>query len=130
MDAPISVTDVTGAIPRPLTSDELRVIPSWITTAWGLLLEQVPRLEQRLDLPVTAPEHIAERTVKSVLVAMVERKVNNATGARAFTLADGTAVTNDHSLAAGKIYVAPEELDRFRPVEPRAAAVYSMPLGL
>jgi hypothetical protein len=130
MDAPISVDDVKGAIPRPLTPDEQRVIPAWIDQAWGLLLENVARLEQRLELPDTAIDHVTERTVKSVLLTIVERKVNNATGARAFTLADGTAITNDHSLAAGKIYLAPEELERFRPVEPPAGAMYSVPLGL
>ena len=124
--------EVKDAIPRPLMPDEERVLPNWIEQAEECVLDVVPDLDERLALAADAPRHIRQSTLKHVLTAVVERKINNPTGVRSVGLADGSSLTNDRDVSAGRIYLTDAEISRFAP-RPVAAAYgdgfYSIPLG-
>lgn len=120
MDVTITVEDVQGRIERPLTVDEVRVIPGWIEDARGVLVDGVPDVEARLALSPSAPAYLSGETVKRVLRRMVERKVRNPSGLRTFSV-DGYDQTVDRENSAGKIYLSGDDLADLapRPVESR-----------
>lgn len=108
MDNPANITDVRGSIERPLTSDEERVIPYWLDKAWRELQRVVPGIPARVDLPDSADGYLAVDDVTDVLVAMVERKVRNASGLRSYSI-DDYDQTVDAALSSGQIYVSDSE---------------------
>ncbi|MBF4549240.1 hypothetical protein [Pseudoclavibacter sp. VKM Ac-2888] len=131
MQAPINVNSIRGVIERPLTADEVRVIPQWIDQAVEKLLDAVPDLEARKALPPENPRHVRENVVRDALVNAVERKVRNAGGLRRFGT-DEFSSEVDPSLASGKIFISDEDLARFqpRPIAGTSQGVYSMQLEL
>jgi hypothetical protein len=120
--------NVTDALERPLTTDETRVLNSWLDTAWRKLRARMPALEARMDLPEGSPGRLDEGDVRIVVVAMVERKLRNPEGRRSFTGDDYTE-TVDTALSSGQIYVTDEELRDLAPPETGAAGMYSIQLG-
>lgn len=114
MDNPADIEDVRGSIERPLTADEERVIPEWLAKAWRLLQREVRGIPARIALPETDVGYLAVDDVKDVVVAMVERKVRNADGLRAWS-GDDYEQTVDAALSSGQIYVSASEIASLAP---------------
>lgn len=131
MEAPIGVEDIRGTMERPLTADEVRVIPNWISKAWEKLLDVVPDVSERQELPPTDPRYVRVNVVKDVLVETVERKVRNASGLRSFGT-DEYQQQVDSELSSGKIYISAESLERFqpRPIAGTSEGAYSLQLEM
>ncbi|MDY1005741.1 hypothetical protein [Curtobacterium sp. CFBP9011] len=104
---PADLEDVRNSFERALTTDEARVIPAWLGTAWRKLQKAVPGLAGRLALE-DGPAALDLDDVKDVLVAMVERKLRNPDMLRTFN-GDTASFTIDSEASAGKIYVTDEE---------------------
>lgn len=129
MDNPAELDDVVGNIDRPLSDDELRVIPQWLGTAWRRLNRAVPGIAVRTALPESAAGHLSVDDVKDVVIAMVERKVRNSAGLRTWN-GDDYGQTIDSELSAGKIYVTADEVALLSPnIGYPASGIFSIPLG-
>ena len=127
MENPASVQDVVDTIERPLTADEMRVLPSWLARAWRILKREVPGIPERNALPSTDPAHLPVEDVRDVVVAMVERKARNADGIRTWA-GDDYSQTADAAISSGQLYVTADERAGLMPVamvtEP---GMYSIP---
>lgn len=121
--APATLENVRASIERPLTVDEERVIPAWLARAWVILAAAVPGLEARL----TAGQVSAD-LVQEVLVAMVERKVRNPEGLRAYNVDDST-MTIDQVMSSGQLAPTPDEIARLAPPVARSGGLFSIQLG-
>jgi hypothetical protein len=128
VDNPAGLEDVRGSIERPLTSDEERVIPTWLGKAWRELNRVVPGITTRNELPTDDPQHLATDDVKDVVVAMVERKVRNADGLRTWA-GDDYSQTIDAALSSGQLYVTEAERVSLMPRDIVGhGGMYSIPL--
>lgn len=110
----ITAADIQAVIERPLTADEFRVIPKWIEQAEEKLRREIRDLNERMALAVDAPAYLSIKTVKTVLVRMVERKTRNANGYRQVS-SDGAQITVDSENSSGKIYLSEEDLADLAP---------------
>jgi hypothetical protein len=136
MECPANLESVTQSFERPLTVDEKRVVPQWVGTAWRKLLDAVPTIPARVELPETLPDgsphpsHISVDSVRDAVHQIVERKLRNPDMLRSWT-GDTSGFTIDSTASAGKIYVSQDEIDMFRPKgAPGASGMFSIPLGL
>jgi hypothetical protein len=128
VENPATLEDVRNSIERPLTSDEERVIPSWLDKAWRELNRVVPAISVRNALPTTEPTYLASEDVIDVLVAMVERKVRHPDGVAQWN-GDDYGEKVDASMASGRIYVTDEERASLMPAAPSyGGGIYSIPL--
>jgi hypothetical protein len=120
---PATLEDVRGSIERPLTSEEERVIPAWIEQAWIVLRYASPGLEARV-----VAGSLRVEPVQQVLVAMVERKLRNPEGLRAYNV-DDTTTTIDAALSSGQLAPTPDELARLAPPAVARGGIFSIQLG-
>lgn len=128
MENPATLEHVRSSIERPLTSDEERVIPTWLAKAWRELNRVVPAITARNELPADDLSHLAEDDVRDVLVAMVERKVRNPDARRQWS-GDDYSETVDAALSSGQIYVTEtERLSLLPPAPTYGNGIYSIPL--
>jgi len=122
---------VQDAFERSLTTDETRVLPAWLDTAWRILKNPnrgVPGLEARLELEATDPASLETDDVIDVLVSMVIRKLRNPDGLRSWGGDDYQQVV-DQELSAGKIYLTDDErLSLMPPAPPVSSGVFSLQL--
>lgn len=120
---------VRGIIERPLTDDEERVIPNWLDLAWRKLQDEIPGIPDRMVMEPESILFLTSQTVADVVVAMVERKVQNPSGRRSFTTEDYTEVV-DSTLSSGRIYVSDEDRKALQPkIHVANDGFYSIPLG-
>ncbi len=126
-DTPANLEDVRNAFERALTSDEARVIPAWLGTAWRKLQKAVPGIAGRMELE-SGPAALDPADVKDVLVAMVERKLRNPDMLRSFG-GDTATMTIDQEASAGKIYVTDEERLGLGIPDHGATGMFSLQLG-
>lgn len=128
MENPATIEDVRDSIERPLTSEEERVIPSWLAKAWRELNRVVPGIAVRNGLPTTEPTYLPIEDVIDVLVAMVERKVRHPDGVAQWN-GDDYGEKVDPSMASGRIYVTEDERASLMPAAPAyGGGIYSIPL--
>jgi hypothetical protein len=126
---PADVDNVRAAIERPLTEDEERVIPAWLAASWRIVRRKISGVEARLELAADAPDYLDVDDVVDVIVAMVERKLRNPDGLRAWS-GDDYDQTVDSALSSGQLYLTEEEIDRLAPPIPGGGnGIYSIPLG-
>jgi hypothetical protein len=129
MDNPADITDVEDSFERPLTSDEIRVTPRWLQTAWRKLQRAVPGIPERTALDPAAEGYLATDDVIDVLVAMVERKLRNPGATRQWA-GDDYSETIDSTLSTGQIYVTDQEIADLSPATPSGgSAIYSIGLS-
>lgn len=128
MTNPASITDVTASIERPLTTDETRVIPTWLDKAWRELQRVVPGIPARMLLTPGTLGYLDHDGVKDVVVAMVERKVRNPEGLRTWG-GDDASQTVDAALSSGQIYVSKAERESLLPQYATGDGVFSMELS-
>lgn len=122
---PATIDDVV--LERSLTPAEEAAVPAWLDQAWTKLQGKVPGLAARMALPADTITAVDEALVRQVLGTMVERKVRNPDGLRAFTI-DDVVRTVDATLSSGQIYATDEELAYFAIPAP-SGGLYSIPLG-
>ena len=129
MNNPAGLEDVRSSIERPLTTDEERVIPTWLDKAWRELQRVVPGIPARVLLVDDALGHLDFDDVKDVVVAMVERKVRNPEGLRTWG-GDDSSQTIDAALSSGQIYVTDAERDSLAPAAPSSSGgIFSIGLS-
>lgn len=130
MDIPATTEHVRAEIERPLTPDEVRVIPEWLNRAWRILQREVPGIPARVALVESDAAYLSADDVRDVLVAMVERKVRNPEGLRDWST-DDYKQTTDTELSSGRIYVTEAEKSALAPrtIVAGGGAFYSIPLS-
>ena len=127
MNNPASPQDVIDSIERPLSADEVRVLPNWLDRAWRILNREVPGIAARNELPVENAAHLPADDVRDVVVAMVERKLRNPDGTRTWS-GDDYSQTVDAALSSGQLYVTADERAGLMPVEDVGEpGMYSIP---
>lgn len=122
---PAAAEDVV--LERPLTPTEEAAVPGWLNQAWTILQGDVPGLPARMALDPDAATWLDPDLVVQVLSAMVERKLRNPDGLRAFTI-DDVVNTVDATLSTGQLYSTPAERARLSVPVPRGG-LFSIPLG-
>lgn len=128
MESPATSQDVKDSFERPLTSEEERVLPTWLGKAWRELQRVVPGIPARMGSEATARGHLASADVVDVIVAMVERKLRNPDGLRSWS-EDDYDQTIDNALSSGQIYVTEAERASLMPPAPSfGMGIYSIPL--
>jgi hypothetical protein len=129
IENPATVADVQASFERPLTDDEARVVPTWLNQSWTILTRTIPGLDSRIDLVNDRPEAVPVEAVVQVLVAMVERKLRNPAGLRAWNSGDNYTETIDQALSSGQLYPTTDEIARLQLSVPGVGGFYSIPLG-
>ena len=122
MTIPADLTDLESRF-RPLSADEATFANALLDDAWAILLSQRPNLEAQIDAG-TVPEGVAT----FVLSAMVLRVLRNPNGVKQWSV-DDYSETRDSSLAAGSLYVSPEELGLLVPVGAGSGAAFTITPG-
>lgn len=89
---------------RPLNADEVPAAEALIDDAWAVLLATVPDIDARMMAGTASRE-----LVISVVSAMVLRVLRNPNGVRSWSV-DDYSETRDNSVAAGSLYVSPDEV--------------------
>lgn len=129
LENPAALEHVQATFERPLTDDEVRVVPTWLDQAWTILTLTVPGIDSRIDLVNEAPSAVPVEAVIQVLVAMVERKLRNPAGLRSWNGGDNYTETVDQVLSSGQLYPTADEVARLSPPVIRSGGFYSIPLG-
>ena len=124
---PADLAAVQALIERPLTPEEEAAVPGWLKQAWTKLQGRVPGIPARMALDPGAPTALDPDLVIGVLAAMVERKVRNPDGLRAYTI-DDVVHTVDAALSSGQIAPTQEEIDSLAVPVP-AGGMFSIPLS-
>lgn len=103
MSIPVDISDLEGRF-RPFVGDESTVAAFLLEDAWAVLLSTVPDLEARMTSAA-----VREDAVRAVVVAMALRVLRNPNGVKQWSV-DDYSETRDGSVAAGTLYVSPEEI--------------------
>lgn len=106
------------------SDDEEALAVDLLGDAWSYLLDDVPTLEERLEVD----PRLSGKAGK-VLVAAVTRVVRNPEGWRQVGLDDFQG-TRDSVLSAGLLQFTADELARLQPKMGSLPGCYSMPLGI
>jgi Phage protein Gp19/Gp15/Gp42 len=122
MANPAHVTDIENRW-RALSPDEANVAEALLTDAWAMALVRVPTLEARL-----ADESLSTALVVAVICAMVLRVMRNPDG-KVQEAIDDYSYTRDSSLAAGLLYLGPDELALLSPGGDSSEAFTITPVG-
>jgi hypothetical protein len=103
MPNPVITADLEARF-RPLSAAEEVTAQALLDDAWAVLLTVIPDLEARMAAGTPSTS-----LVVSVASAMVLRVMRNPNGVRSWSV-DDYSETRDNSIAAGSLYVAPEEI--------------------
>jgi hypothetical protein len=103
MPNPVITADLEARF-RPLSTAEEVTAQALLDDAWAVLLTVIPDLEARMAAGTPSTS-----LVVSVASAMVLRVMRNPNGVRSWSV-DDYSETRDNSIAAGSLYVAPEEV--------------------
>jgi hypothetical protein len=104
-----------NAFERPLVENEkLReetAATQWLDDAWGIILDEIPGVERRLELEPEHPAHLRNDTVARVMVAAVIRVLRNPDARRQLG-EDTYQETIDAAVSTGQLYITEAERGR------------------
>lgn len=118
MPSPASLEDLQDR--RPLTDVETAGAYALLEQAWAILCTRLPALEARMTAGA-----VSQIVVRSVIVAMVMRVLDNPRGYRqgSRTIDDFTeSWTFDNAVSTGALYATPEEVALLGPADAQRAA--------
>ena len=103
------------AFERPLKEEaelkERTAATQWLDDAWGIILDEIPGVEHRLELAEGQPGRLRKETVARVMVAAVIRVLRNPDARRQLG-EDTFQETIDQAVSSGQLYITETERGR------------------
>lgn len=122
MPNPVTTSELAVRF-RPLVGAEEEYAQALLDDAWEILLVHKPNLDAQM-----AAEEVSQGAVSVVISSMVLRVLRNPDGVRQWSV-DDYSETRDNSVAAGALYVSPDELGLLAPAGTGSGAAFTITPG-